>query len=202
MRKQAIAAALALTLSGGLAACSSDSGGSTSSASGVMSDMAKSGATMAQSVGLMGQDAKFLTTAIQAGIAEVEMGRLARERTSNRQVRQFAQMMIDDHSNANAQLEALARAQDLTIPTEMDSTHQSLKEQLAALDGRAFDRAYIDNQVADHETVVALFTERAATDTDPVAQLAQRTLPKLRQHLEMARDIQEELGPARVSMAE
>ena len=203
MRKQAIAAVLALALSGGLAACSSsDSGGSSSSGSGMMSEMAKSGATMAQSVGLMGQEAKFLTTAIQSGLAEVELGRLARERTDDREVRRFAQQMVDDHSNANAKLETMARAQDITIPTEPDSTHQATAKELAALRGRAFDRAYMDQMVKDHETDVALFQQQASADTGPVSELAASILPKLREHLAMASAIQKSLGPAQVSQAE
>jgi putative membrane protein len=206
MRKHAIATVLALTLSGGLAACgsgsSSSDGGPMSQASGVMSDVAKSGATMAQSVGLMGEDAKFLTTAIQSGIAEVELGRLARDRTDDREVRRFAQTMIDDHTNANRQLEALARAQELTVPTEMDSEHQTLHQQLSALRGSSFDREYMRGQIQDHETAVALFTEQAATETDPVAQTAAKILPKLREHLAMAREIGQSLEPARVSSAD
>ncbi|MEK0085377.1 DUF4142 domain-containing protein [Benzoatithermus flavus] len=208
MRKQAMAAALALILSGGLAACSSGSDQSSGSgmmgqASGAMSSMARSGATMAQSVGLMGSDAKFLTTAIQSGIAEVELGRLARERASSREVRNFGQRMVDDHSNANAQLEAMAQARDLTVPTAMDATHQSLHDQLAALRGRSFDREYMQSMVQDHEKDVDLFSQQASADpNDQVSQLAARILPQLREHLSMARSINQALETPRVSQAE
>jgi putative membrane protein len=198
MRKQSIAAVMVLTLVGGLAACST--GSSSGDGSGTMSNIAQSGATMAQSAGLMGENAQFLTQAIHSGLAEVELSRLARDRTDNAQVRSFAQQMIDEHYNANRQLTTLAEAQEVTVPTSMDSEHQTIHQQLSQLSGTSFDREYMAGQIRDHETAVALYTQQAATDTDQVAELAEELLPKLRQHLAMARRINASL-PAQISRA-
>jgi putative membrane protein len=103
-------------------------------------------------------DAQIAHVAYTAGQIDVDAGRQALERSHNRQVRAFAQTMVRDHAAVNQQ--ALALVQRLHVTPEANATSAALSTQaadahrrLATLRGAAFDRAYIQNEVAYHRTV-------------------------------------------------
>ena len=140
------------------------------------------------------EDQEFLTKAIQAGMAEVQLSQLALDKTQNEQVRGFAERMVEDHTAANEQLMSLAESAGMTPPTEMDQQHQTLHEQLSQLSGEEFDRRYMQGQVQDHETAVELYSTEASQPSGPVDQLAKQLLPKLQEHLEMAQQISQSMS--------
>jgi putative membrane protein len=132
-------------------------------------------------------DATFINTAGALGLAEVELGELARTKASSPDVRRFAAQMVTDHTPANQQLAALARSKQMTPPSSMDTAHQQVYQQLQNTRGRAFDTLYMDGQVQDHQQAAQLFQTEAQNGTDPeVRAFAQQNLPKMQQHLAMA----------------
>ena len=139
------------------------------------------------------EDQEFLTTAIQAGLAEVQLSQLAQEKAQNEQVRGFAERMVEEHTAANQQLMNLAETAGMTPPTEMDQQHQTLHEQLSQLAGEEFDRQYMQGQVRDHQTAVELYSTEATQPSGPVDQLAEQLLPTLQEHLEMAQQISQSM---------
>jgi putative membrane protein len=140
------------------------------------------------------EDREFLTTAIQAGMAEVQLSRLAQEKAQDEQVRGFAERMVRDHTAANEQLMNLAETAGMTPPMEMDQRHQAQHQQLSQLAGEEFDRRYMQGQVEAHQTAVELFSTEATQPSGPVDQLAEQLLPKLREHLEMAQQISQSMS--------
>ncbi len=140
------------------------------------------------------EDREFLTAAIQAGLAEVQLARLALENAQDEEVRGFAERMVEEHTAANEQLMNLAETAGMTPPTEMDQQHQTLHEQLSQLSGEEFDRQYMQSQVRDHQAAVELYSTEASQPRGPVDQLAGRLLPTLREHLEMAEQISQALA--------
>ena len=103
-------------------------------------------------------DPQIAHIAYTAGLIDVEAGKLALEKSQNTDVRAFAQRMVGDHTAVNDQ--ALALVKKLNVTPEDNPTSQSLTKQaettrkkLAGLTGAAFDKAYIDNEVAFHKTV-------------------------------------------------
>jgi putative membrane protein len=136
-------------------------------------------------------DDSFLMKAAQGGMAEVELGKLAAEKSTNAEVKKFAQMMVEDHSNANTELKALATKKGVTLPTDVGSEHKATMEKLKALSGAEFDKAYVAAMVEDHKKDVAEFEKQStgATDAD-VKAFATKTLPTLKKHLEMIQAIQ------------
>ena len=66
-------------------------------------------------------DRAFMTKAAQGGLAEVELGRIAAQRATDPQVKQFAQRMVDDHGKANDKLKQVATSKNLTLPTDPPS---------------------------------------------------------------------------------
>ncbi len=140
------------------------------------------------------EDREFLTKAIQAGLAEVQLARLALENAQDEQVRGFAERMVQDHTAANQQLVSLAETAGMTPPTEMDPQHQDLHQQLSELSGEEFDRRYMESQVEDHRTAVELYSTEATQPSGPVDQLAGQLLPTLQEHLERAEQISQALA--------
>ena len=135
-------------------------------------------------------DKKFLKDAAQGGMAEVELGKLAAEKASSPDVKQFGQKMVDDHMKANDQLKEVASKESVTIPDGLDSKHQSRIDKLSKLSGPQFDKAYMKDQLKDHEQDVQQFRTEAQYGTDPnIKQFATATLPVLQQHLELAKNI-------------
>lgn len=133
----------------------------------------------------------FMTEAARGGMAEVELSRPAQTKAQNAEVKAFAQKMVQDHTNANTELKALAAKKTVTLPTDLDAAHKTMAENMAKLTGAEFDKAYVDAMVADHEKSVALFQTQADSGTDADAKaLAAKTLPTLKMHLEMIKAIQ------------
>jgi len=134
-------------------------------------------------------DTTFAMKAAQGGMAEVEFGRLATERASDAKVKQFGQRMIDDHTKANDDLKSVAAKDGMTLPTALDSKDAATKNKLSGLQGEPFDKTYMEDMVSDHEKDIAEFQREADHGTNPdLKAFAQRTLPTLQHHLQMAKD--------------
>jgi putative membrane protein len=139
---------------------------------------------------LASADKAFVLEAARGGMAEVELGRLAAEKASNADVKQFGQRMVADHSKASDELKGLASQKNVTLPTEPDAKQKALQARLSKLSGDEFDKAYIQAMVADHNKDVAAFTRasKSAKDADLKA-WAGKTLPTLQDHQKMAKDL-------------
>jgi putative membrane protein len=129
---------------------------------------------------------QFVTNAVESNLAEaeVEVSQLALSKTQNPQVRTFAQQMIDDHTKANSELQALAKQKSLKVPDAPDMMHRASLKMLQAKSGTGFDESYISQMNKDHDKAMALFQEAAASgkvDSDLKA-LASKTLPTLEKH--------------------
>jgi putative membrane protein len=135
-------------------------------------------------------DATFINAAGTAGIEEVKFGQLAEQKATTRAIRAFATQMVTDHTTANDKLIALANAKQMTPPSSMDTMHDQAYSDLDSTRGRAFNKLYMDGQVADHEQVVEAFKGEVQNGTDPdVTAFARQMLPILERHLQMAKRI-------------
>jgi putative membrane protein len=140
--------------------------------------------------GIAAADKTFVTEAAKGGMAEVELGRLATEKASNADVKQFGQRMVDDHGKANDELKSLASQKNITLPTELDAKHKTTQDRLSKLSGDAFDKAYMTEMVADHNKDVGEFTRASKTAKDAdVKAWAGKTLPTLQDHQKMAKEV-------------
>lgn len=139
-------------------------------------------------------DSRWMMKAAQGGMAEVELGNLAKEHASNDAAKMFGQHMVDDHSKANDELKALAGQKNVTLPTAVDAKDKAIMDKLSAMNGAAFDKAYIRDMIADHKKDIAEFQKEANAGKDPeVKAWAAKTLPTLQSHLKMAMDAQTQL---------
>ena len=147
-------------------------------------------------------DLTFAKQAAMDGMAEVELGKLAAEKASNSDVKQFGQRMVDDHGKANDELKSWASSNNVTLPTAVGAQQKAMHDKLAKMSGDAFDRAYASHMVADHAKAVSLFEResKSASNADLKAWAA-KTLPTLQEHHKMARDINAKVGTASTSTA-
>jgi putative membrane protein len=137
---------------------------------------------------------EFVSKAGMSGLAEVQQGNLALTKASNAAVKQFAQRMVTDHTKGNEELQTIASAKGLALPTELDDEHKDALEHLNALSGAEFDKAYMDHMVQDHQKAVADFTTTSQTALDAeIKALAAKTLPTLQEHLTQATEIRSKL---------
>jgi putative membrane protein len=155
--------------------------------------------TPSNSTRLSARDTQFMMRAHQGNMAEVELSRLALEprRGASTRVRQYAEMMIRDHTQADTRLLQLGQQKGFTVPPgqDLDAEHRQIRDQLARLSGTRFDQAYMSAMHRDHVKTVALFQQEAQRGEDrDVRAFATQLLPALRQHLQMARAITDGRG--------
>ncbi|WP_158045310.1 DUF4142 domain-containing protein [Skermanella pratensis] len=147
-------------------------------------------------------DPKFVEQATAAGLAEVEVSKIAAQKATSPDVKAFAQEMVRDHETANAELKKIAEASG--FPTEgSKGSPPTTGEQGAALQpaqsletlsGAEFDREYMVMQVKDHDDAVKLYEAQAAnSQDDELRGFATAQLPALKRHLERARAIADPL---------
>lgn len=130
-------------------------------------------------------DEAFIVKAAQGGMAEVQLGKLAAQKATRTDVREFGSLMAEDHSKANEALMALAKSKGLVLSEQLDAKHAGDVDKLSKLEGGQFDRAYIEDMVKDHQADVAEFQEAAKTTKDAeLKTFIVRTLPVLKTHLQ------------------
>ena len=140
------------------------------------------------------EDSKFAVAAASGGLAEVELGHLAEQKSTNPNVKQFGSMMVTDHSKANDELGALAKSKNITLPPVPGNDEQMVKSDLSGKSGKDFDKAYIDEMVNDHKKDVKLFEDARSTVKDPdLLTYIDKTLPVLKKHLQHVERIEKQI---------
>jgi predicted outer membrane protein len=175
--------------------------GSSSGAAGMSGSTGTSGASMQGASGAAGAtaaagtmnkaDQKILMKLAQGNIDEIEAAKLAQSKSQHAEVKAFAQQMIDDHTKALADVQALAQQKGVTLPTEPDAKHKSMASKLEKLTGDAFDKSYMSHAgVADHREMHNMLQkdEKKAKDADLKALISKLT-PVVEQHLRSAQQM-------------
>ena len=133
------------------------------------------------------QDRTFIKEAAIGGLYEVQAGQVAAQKATSAEVKQLAQHIVTDHTQANEKLKSIAQAKGVDVPAALDAKHQKKLDQLNKLSGAEFDREYAKMMVSDHKEDIKKFQKEAQSGGDPdLKQFASSTLPALNQHLSMA----------------
>jgi putative membrane protein len=131
---------------------------------------------------LSSADKAFIKDAAKGGMMEVAMGRVAQKDASNSEVKNFGARMVKDHSKANEDLKAIAKEENVEWPGEKEAGKWKS------------DKDYMDAMVKDHEKDLAAFEKEAKNGSDPnVKSFADKTAKTVREHLEMAKEIDAKL---------
>lgn len=145
---------------------------------------------------LSAADRKFMTKAAGGGMFEAAVGALASQKGASQGVKDFGAMLNEHHSLANQELEALAAAKGVKLPSEMPRSKKKTIDRLSRADGQKFDRQFVKEVgIRDHEKDIADFEKAAGETKDPELKAwITRTLPNLRKHLETAQQLAETTG--------
>ena len=159
------------------------------------------GVLRAQSPAAAPTDPQIAMIAVTADTVDIDAGKLAAEKSSNPKVKQFAQLMVSDHTSVNKKATALAKKLKLT--PEESETSRSLKsdgdknlEKLRGLSGAEFDKAYIDNEVTYHTSVIGALNTVLLPNAKnaELKALLESGKPIFESHLEHAKTLQKSLN--------
>jgi putative membrane protein len=135
-------------------------------------------------------DRMFVKSAMQGSMAEVQLGQLTLQKSSNDQVKQFAQHMIDDHTKLNEEMKPVAQQLGVDVPTQVSKKDHNLMNKLQGLSGPAYDQAYIKDMVKDHKNDLSEFQMEASSGQDQtVKDAAAQGSKVIAQHLQMAQQL-------------
>lgn len=146
-------------------------------------------------------DAQIAGIVVTANQIDVDAGKLAKAQSSNKEVQDFAQQMITDHTAVNKQAAALAGK--LGVKPQDSDTSKSLKQaaaeatkKLKGLKGAQFDKAYVDNEVAYHQQVLDAIDKVLipSAQNAELKGLITKVRPAIAAHLEHAKHLQASLG--------
>lgn len=142
-------------------------------------------------------DAEFVQEQMAMGQAEIQLGELAQQRGQHAEVKRFGEMMVNDHRQAAEELKQVVAKINANKAERRDEPlgdHKDHVEDLRNASAEEFDRKYIDLMVKDHEEAVRDLERQAENANNPeLRQWASKTLPKVQQHLQRAKTIQETL---------
>ena len=143
-------------------------------------------------------DQQFLNFAAETDMAEAHLGQLAADNASAQEVKDFAQMLVTDHTADYQQVGTLATKAGLTIPKGLDAQHEKMVAPFEKLKGAAFDRRYVHEMVVGHTKAIAEFKREATDAQNPdVKAYASQTLPTLEKHLQAAQDLEKKKPAAK-----
>lgn len=139
-------------------------------------------------------DSEYLVAAAEVDMKEIELGKLAQQKSTNKDVQALGKMMVDEHTKASADTKALAGKKNITLPSSLTEKGQDAYKDLNDKTGHDFDKAYADMMVDGHEKTIKKMEEASekATDAD-VRMWAANMLPTLRTHLEHAKMTKEKV---------
>ncbi len=142
---------------------------------------------------------RFVHDVVAGNTAEIELSRMAAEKATNPEVKQFAQTMVREHTAAGNELKQVLSQHNMQVQEMLDEKHRDLSEELSRLSGPEFDHEYMAAMVDDHEAMENLLEGRAneKPNNQPlenaVNQWAAKTLPSVKQHLQMAEQLENRL---------
>ncbi|MEP6938030.1 MAG: DUF4142 domain-containing protein [Chthoniobacterales bacterium] len=133
-----------------------------------------------------GSDAMFIKKAAHGGMMEVELGKIAAEKGQSQDVKDFGNRMVKDHSKANDQLKEVAGKMSAKVPGKLNAKHKAMVDQLSAMSGAEFDKAYVKAMIKDHEQDIAEFekADKEVKNAD-LKKFIENTIPVMKEHLEM-----------------
>jgi putative membrane protein len=135
------------------------------------------------------QGAKFISAANEAGVTEIKAAMIAQNNSKNLRVISFAKMLIVDHTKAGQDLKLIALSKNVTVVDTMTQVHKTTLGSLMQQTGSAFDKAYMQMMLADHEKAIQLFHDGAENTDKNLQDFATKTTPVLKMHLDSAKAI-------------
>jgi putative membrane protein len=132
---------------------------------------------------VMPPDLDFVLKTASGGMEEVALGELAEQKAQTEQVKELAQLIVQEHTAANQELMQIAQSKGIQVPQTTSPTTQTVAASMSELNGPKFDLAYVLQQHGAHLATTAMFEHAANHAMDPdVKAFAQKYLPKIQAH--------------------
>ena len=146
----------------------------------------------------------FLSKAMEMNQAEIDLSRMAQSKAQEPKVKEYADMMVQDHTQAQEKLRNAAGGSEASA--QLTKQHQQTSDKLSKLTGTQFDKAYMDAMVRDHQAAVQMFQREAGGSSANTtrqkpggngtndADIARELLPTLQKHLSQGQQIDRSIG--------
>ena len=141
------------------------------------------------------QDKMFVAKSAEGSMAEIEMSKLALQKSKNSEIKTFAQKMVDDHTMLISNMKPFADQMGVQPPTKLNKEHMDEMARLRAMSGDKFDKEYITAMVGDHHKDLGEF--KAEADTTSNAELkttVQSGMEVVKMHTDMIDQIAQKNG--------
>ena len=136
----------------------------------------------------------FVKKALSGGMMEVELGTMAGTSAQSQRVKDFAAMLVADHSQAGNELKSMATSNAIEVPAAILPEHQMHIDMLKNKKGASFDKAYMDMMVKDHKKDIMDYSKASKSlSVSSYKEFAGKTLPVLEKHLDSAQAIHKSL---------
>ncbi|HEF4762645.1 TPA: DUF4142 domain-containing protein [Pseudomonas putida] len=134
---------------------------------------------------------EFINDASAQGVADIETSRMAHQKSESREVKDYTIVVINDRTTANQHLAKIAKQLDLPVAPRDEVMDKAKALMPEVMDGTNFDEAYAASQVKTTQEAIEQLEQTAqTTDVPEIKAYAEETLPKLQNHLQMARALQ------------
>ncbi len=135
--------------------------------------------------------AEFINDASAKGMADIEASRLAHQKSESKEVKDYTIVVINDRTTANQHLAKIAKQLDLPVAPREEVVDKAKALMPQVQDGASFDQAYAASQVKTTQAAIEQLQQTAqTTDVPEIKAFAEETLPKLQNHLQMAKALQ------------
>jgi putative membrane protein len=144
-------------------------------------------------------DQQFVEFVAQTDMVEANLGQLAQTASSSQPLKDYAQMLVTDHTNDLHKVQDTAHQISLNVPNAIDAeNNKTMIAPFEKLTGAAFDARYAREMVAGHTKAIAIFKKEAADAQNPALKsYAEETLPTLEKHLAGAKDLEKAKAPVK-----
>lgn len=135
-------------------------------------------------------DQQFVDFAAQTDMLEAHLGQMAQDQAGSQAVKDYAQMLVTDHTNDYQKLQPEVEKMNLTFPKALDAEENKMIEPFEKLHGAAFDHLYVHTMIEGHTKAISIYEKESADAQNPdLKEYASETLPTLQKHLDGAKEL-------------
>ncbi|KIO52015.1 DUF4142 domain-containing protein [Flavobacterium hibernum] len=139
-------------------------------------------------------DSEYLVDIAEVNLAEIEIGKLAQQKSTNPEVKKFGKMLVDEHTKSAGEVSALATSKNFTLPTSLTEDGQEEYKKLNEKSGLDFDKKFADMMIDGHEKAIEELQKATKDAKDQDIKLwASNNIAPLTAHLEHAKLLKQEL---------
>lgn len=129
---------------------------------------------------------EFVNQALVSGVAQMETAKLALQQSNSPEIKEFAQLIIDERTTANHDLTNIAKKKRIKIVSDNELLNKANALILKPNNNESFDSAYVKNQIKTRQDEIELFNKGALSKDPELAGFATENIPKLSHNLHLA----------------